>query len=109
MLRGSTRTAGGTALAERATEKPSAASDSSRAAQALPPAAEAGAAGTAAPPPGVALTARLRIEYFTDGEARALSLFVYLSTLLLLVATSALVALKFLSNEQVVLFKTNTW
>lgn len=105
-----TRRDGGPAHAERAGEKPSTSSNGSHAAKALPLAAEAGAEAATAPPlAAAALTARLRIEYFTDHEAKALGLFVYVSTLLLLVATGVLVGLRFLSNERNVLFKNNAW
>jgi hypothetical protein len=108
-----TRRDGGPAPAERAEEKPATSYDNAHAAEVLPPAPQAG--GEAAPGPlppagaAAALTARLCIEYFTDREAKALGLFVYVSTLLLLVATGVLVGLKFLSNERDVLFKNNAW
>lgn len=53
--------------------------------------------------------ARLRIEYFSNREARVLSWMVVVGTLAVLCSAAALVALKFVSDEQQVLFENKTW
>ncbi|KAL4439948.1 hypothetical protein ABPG75_002949 [Micractinium tetrahymenae] len=52
---------------------------------------------------------RLRIEYFSNRGARTLSWLVFAASLVLLGATVALVCLKFISDQNKVLFKHKVW